>query len=218
VIIFSNGTTLRHLNQSRAMAILIMLFQLYDQIYETQQDNVGSRSKFLTRHYIKKKIGIETFLEQSINSCFHPQESISDDSTQDTSSKDSPAPAGIITSPEDSLLEPPTEDSMDVNTGNEESSSQDVPEEEAKEESLPAAAAPAPEPIVAEKEPEPAAEEPKQQPPQEPEEVAQETTTTTTTTPATEAAPVPPPTTDKEAALIEDEPSAKRPKVDGGED
>ncbi|XP_065338455.1 uncharacterized protein Amun isoform X1 [Cloeon dipterum] len=132
-------------------------------------------------------------------------ESISDDSTQDTSSKDSPAPTGIIVSPEDSLLEAPTEDSMEANTGNEESSSQDLPEE-AKEESQPAAGAPAPEPIVAEKEPEPAAEEPKQVQPDEPEKKKEEMTTTTTETAA-----------EKEAA-IDEQPAAKRPKVDGGED
>ncbi|KAF4523050.1 hypothetical protein B566_EDAN012779 [Ephemera danica] len=51
-----------------------------------------------------------------------PEEAISDDSTQDTSSKDSPAPHTIL-SPEDSLLEPPTtEDSMDAGTAEDESS------------------------------------------------------------------------------------------------
>lgn len=51
------------------------------------------------------------------------QEAISDDSTQDTSSKDSPAPPAIL-SPEDSLLEPPTttEDSLDAGTAEDESS------------------------------------------------------------------------------------------------
>ncbi|XP_059476860.1 uncharacterized protein LOC132197534 isoform X2 [Neocloeon triangulifer] len=183
---------------------------------ETPEEDVWNPHKVelaLWSHYILSVNKPELLEEAPKNGNSHhtpangiskPDESISDDSTQDTSSKDSPAPTGIIVSPEDSLLEPPTEDSMDANTGNdEESSSQDTPEE-AKEESQPAAAAPAPEPIVAEKEPEPAAEEPKQVQPDEPKKEVEETTTTTD-------AP------EKEAA-IEEEPAAKRPKVDGDED
>jgi hypothetical protein len=75
------------------------------------------------------------------------QEAISDDSTQDTSSKDSPAPPAIL-SPEDSLLEPPTEDSMDAGTAEDESSREcsqpaHEPSEEAAEPSPSTAAAPA---------------------------------------------------------------------------
>jgi hypothetical protein len=98
---------------------------------------------------------------------------------------------------------------MDVNTGNEdESSSQDTPEE-AKEESQPAAAAPAPAPIVADKVPEPAAEEPKQLP------VVLETSTVTPE--AVKEVDTADPIV-KEAVVSEEEPLAKRPKVDGGED
>lgn len=99
---------------------------------------------------------------------------------------------------------------MDVNTGNEdESSSQDTPEE-AKEESQPAAAAPAPEPIVADKVPEPAAEEPKQLPV---EPVLETSTVTPEAVKEVDTGPIV-----KEAVVSEEEPLAKRPKVDGGED